>query len=98
MTDMRSNTKIAEFLDRLNTAGVMIRRLWETRRDEQPASKKNGYHRDVTLVEFIGSGFSPSINVAIIVDYGEGNGFGFFTDSGLGDFDEMVAAISKPRN
>lgn len=98
MTDMRSNTKIAEFLDRLNAAGVMIRRLWETRRDGQIAKASNHYHRDVTLIEFIGNGFSPSINVAIIVDYGEGNGFGFFTDTGLGDFDEMVAAIAKPRD
>lgn len=89
---MRSNPRIATFLDKLKDAGVLVNLMWSAKR---PNTKK---FDDVNFVAFVGNGFSPSVATAIIIDYGPRDGFGIYGDNFPNDFDAMVAMIAKPRD
>lgn len=91
---MRTNPRIATLVDKLQAAGVMYRINWMACRDGKPERK--GHPADVFHVSFVGNGFAPSVSTAIFLDYGPRDGFGFYTDTVTGTFDDMVAAIAKP--
>lgn len=82
-----SNARIDAFYAQLEERGIQRRILWETSRFD------NG-KTDTFFVAFSGTP-SPAIHTAMIIDYGEGNGFGFFPESPnatiTGDVDLVVA-------
>ncbi|BCH33198.1 hypothetical protein MesoLjLc_51280 [Mesorhizobium sp. L-8-10] len=93
---MRSNPRINDFLGKLNAAGVHYRINWSTRRDGKPAIQNRP--ADLHHVSFIGSGSSPSVATAVMIDYGDRDGFGLYLDSGSNSIDADVARIAKPRD
>ncbi|CDX26794.1 hypothetical protein MPL3356_60557 [Mesorhizobium plurifarium] len=93
---MRHNPKINAFLDKLASAGVTYRTNWETRRDGKPLSNGRPFG-DVIHLTFVGNGFSPSVGTAIVVDYGDRDGFGIYYEAETNSIDDDIARIAKPR-
>lgn len=88
---MQENTAITKLHQMLRAADVSHICNWQAKRD--PKAK----HPDVEHLSFIGNGFSPTISAAVIINYGEKNGFGFYVDVLPNHFDAMVAVIAHPR-
>jgi hypothetical protein len=81
-----ANPQIAAFFHALEDLGIQKRILWET-------SRHNNGVTDTFMVAFAGTP-APAVNTAIVIDYGIGNGFGFFPESTnihMSDDVELVA-------
>lgn len=90
---MHNNSRFIEFLGALGARGVSHQWLWEARRDgRKPAWPK--YPADIAMIGFNGRGFQPKILVAVVIDYGDRDGFGLFTDDAGNSIEADVDRIA----
>ena len=91
-----NNERFQQFTKELNARGVTYHWMWDARRDGKTPKYSAGRPSDIGMIAFTGNDFQPSILVAVVIDYGDKNGFGLFTDSPTLSIAADADAIATP--
>lgn len=86
------NKQFVIFREKLETAGVTMRVLWTAKRGI------TGKTPDIAFVSFVGNESPPHVSTAVIIDYGERDGFGLFVNETSHTIDDSVSAIVGKQN
>jgi len=91
MSDLFSNPKFVTLRAKFEERGVLMRLMWSAKRNREAR------YDDVGFFIFYGE-TRCRIGTAIVIDYGDENGIGFYPESLTNNYDDDVAfVIAEPR-